>query len=106
MPATGSGVTPGPTDFLLAQAARAKSVRLSAALVFLRRMVSEIIVAFLGTLPLDQHPESKPFTPSTPAVGRTVSITPGGRAFIPDAPEPSVPGASGSAAAQDAVGEG
>jgi hypothetical protein len=26
-------------------------------------MVNEIIVAFLGTLPLDPHPESKPFTP-------------------------------------------
>jgi hypothetical protein len=26
-------------------------------------MVNEIIVAFLGTLPLDLHPESKPFTP-------------------------------------------
>jgi hypothetical protein len=26
-------------------------------------MVSEIIVAFLGTLPLDQQPESRPFTP-------------------------------------------
>jgi len=38
-------------------------VRLSAALVFLRRVVCEIIVAFLGTLPLDPLPESKPFTP-------------------------------------------
>jgi hypothetical protein len=26
-------------------------------------MVNEIIVAFLDTLPLDRHPESKPFTP-------------------------------------------
>jgi hypothetical protein len=26
-------------------------------------MVNEIIVAFLGTLPLDPHPESRPFTP-------------------------------------------
>jgi hypothetical protein len=26
-------------------------------------MVNEIIVAFLGTLLLDPHPESKPFTP-------------------------------------------
>ena len=26
-------------------------------------MVNEIIVVFLGTLPHDQHPESKPFTP-------------------------------------------
>jgi len=26
-------------------------------------MVNEIIVAFLGTLPHDQQPESKPFTP-------------------------------------------
>jgi hypothetical protein len=32
-------------------------------------MVNEIIVVFLGTLPLDRHPESKPFTPSAPAVG-------------------------------------
>jgi len=30
-------------------------------------VVNEIIVVFLGTLPLDRHPESKPFTPSTPA---------------------------------------
>jgi hypothetical protein len=44
-------------------------VRLSAALIFLRRVVFEIIVAFLGTLPLDQHPESKPFTPLPPTVG-------------------------------------
>jgi hypothetical protein len=29
----------------------------------LRRMVNEVIVAFLGTLPLDPHPESRPFTP-------------------------------------------
>jgi len=26
-------------------------------------MVNEIIVVFLGTLHLDRHPESKPFTP-------------------------------------------
>jgi hypothetical protein len=26
-------------------------------------MVNEVIVAFLGTLPLDPHPESRPFTP-------------------------------------------
>ena len=58
------GNAPGPTDFTLAQAARAKSVRLESALVFLRQMVNEIIVAFLGALPLDRHPESKPFTPS------------------------------------------
>jgi hypothetical protein len=31
-------------------------------------MVNEIIVAFLGTLPLDRHPESKPFTPLAAAV--------------------------------------
>jgi hypothetical protein len=30
-------------------------------------MVNEIIVAFLGTLPHDRHPESKPFTPSATA---------------------------------------
>ena len=40
-----------------------EAVRLSAALIGLRRMVNEIIVVFLGTLPLDRHPESKPFTP-------------------------------------------
>jgi len=34
-----------------------------AALIGLRRVVFEIIVAFLGTLPLDRRPESKPFTP-------------------------------------------
>ena len=58
-----SGDASGPTEFTLAQAARANSVRLVSALVFLRRVVCEIIVAFLGTLPLDLHPESKPFTP-------------------------------------------
>jgi hypothetical protein len=31
-------------------------------------MVNEIIVAFLGTLPLDQHPESRPFTPFAPVL--------------------------------------
>jgi hypothetical protein len=36
-------------------------------------MVSEIIVAFLGTLPLDLHPESKPFTP----LRRRVAAAPG-----------------------------
>jgi hypothetical protein len=35
-------------------------VRVLAALIFLRRVVCEIIVAFLGTLPLDPLPESKP----------------------------------------------
>jgi hypothetical protein len=36
-------------------------------------MVNEIIVAFLGTLPLDPHPESRPFTPfcaRLPGAGR------------------------------------
>ena len=46
------GRTPGLTDSLLAQAARAKSVRLEFALDFLQRMVNEIIVAFLGPLHL------------------------------------------------------
>jgi hypothetical protein len=32
----------------------------------LRRMVNEIIVAFLGTLLLMNHSESKPVTPSVP----------------------------------------
>jgi len=36
---------------------------LESALIGLRRVVFEIIVAFLGTLPLDRRPESKPFTP-------------------------------------------
>ena len=46
-----------------------EAVRLSAALIGLRRMVNEIIVVFLGTLPLDRHPESKPFTPFGAHVG-------------------------------------
>jgi hypothetical protein len=32
-------------------------------------MVNEIIVAFLGTLHLDPHPESKPFTPFSAPLG-------------------------------------
>jgi hypothetical protein len=31
-------------------------------------MVNELIVAFLGTLPLDPSPESKPFTPLSAGV--------------------------------------
>jgi hypothetical protein len=31
-------------------------------------MVNELIVAFLGTLPLDPFPESKPFTPLSAGV--------------------------------------
>jgi hypothetical protein len=31
-------------------------------------MVNEVIVAFLGTLPLAQHPESRPFTPFAPVL--------------------------------------
>ena len=69
MSATGSGNAPGPTASTWDQAARAteswvsEAVRDLAALIVLRRMVNELIVAFLGTLPHDQHPESKPFTP-------------------------------------------
>jgi hypothetical protein len=55
---------PGLTDLPSCyQAARAKSVRLSAALVGVQRMVNEIIVAFLGSLPLVNRPKSRPFTP-------------------------------------------
>src|SRR6478736_8210468 len=61
------GRTPGLTDSLLAQAARAKSVRLEFALDFLQRMVNEIIVAFLGPLHLTGQTLSKPITPE----GRT-----------------------------------
>ena len=45
------------------QAARAKSCCLLAALVRLQRVVNEIIVAFLGSLPLVERPKSRPFTP-------------------------------------------
>jgi hypothetical protein len=37
-------------------------------------MVNEIIVAFLGTLPLDPHPESKPFTPFCARLSGTVRV--------------------------------
>jgi len=37
-------------------------------------MVNELIVAFLGTLPHDLLPESKPFTPSATA---PVAVAPG-----------------------------
>jgi len=36
---------------------------LESALIRLRHVVNEIIVAFLDTLPLDRRPKSKPFTP-------------------------------------------
>jgi hypothetical protein len=38
-------------------------VRFSAALIGVQRMVNEIIVAFLGSLPLGTRPKSRPFTP-------------------------------------------
>ena len=57
------GETPGLTDSLLAQAARAKSARLLAAFIFLQRMVNEIIVAFLGPLHLTRLTLSRPITP-------------------------------------------
>src|SRR5690349_5529916 len=48
-------------------------------------MVNEIIVVFLGTLPLDRHPESKPFTPlRRPRDGHT-RVTPAVRRIIPGA---------------------
>jgi hypothetical protein len=74
-------------------------VRLSAALVVLRRMVNELIVAFLDTLPLDPSPESKPFTPpvrsplrlcSDPPVMRTSRCDDPSRCLLsPPAPRPS-----------------
>ena len=55
---------PGLTDSSSCyQAARAKSCCLGAALVGLQRMVNEIIVAFLGSLPLVNRPKSRPITP-------------------------------------------
>jgi hypothetical protein len=53
------------------RSAVAGTVRVLAALIFLRRVVNEIIVAFLGTLPLDPLPESKPFTPLPAGVAVT-----------------------------------
>ena len=50
-------------------------------------MVNEIIVVFLGTLPLDRHPESKPFTPLRRLNGDNTRITPGARRIIPDPPD-------------------
>jgi hypothetical protein len=50
-------------------------------------MVNEIIVVFLGTLPLDRHPESKPFTPLRRLSGGSIRITPGCRRIIPDPPD-------------------
>ena len=38
-------------------------MRLALALVFLQRMVNEIIAALLGPLPLPRRPKSKPITP-------------------------------------------
>ncbi len=84
-----SGNIPGPTATLPAQAARANAVRVSAALIFLRHLVNEIIVAFLGTLPLDLHPESKPFTPLPPAMAGPYSITRPGRRIIPAGQRPT-----------------
>jgi hypothetical protein len=43
-----------------------RGLLLRMALTYLRRMVNELIVAFLDTLPLDQCPKSKPFTPWSP----------------------------------------
>ena len=54
------GLTESPSCY---QAARASSCCLGAALVGLQRMVNEIIVAFLGSLPLVTRPKSRPFTP-------------------------------------------
>jgi len=38
-------------------------VRVLSALIGLRHMVHEISTEFLGPLPLNRHPKSKPFTP-------------------------------------------
>ena len=54
------GLTDSPSCY---QAARAKSCCVSAALIRLQRVVNEIIVAFLGSLPLVIRPQSRPFTP-------------------------------------------
>jgi len=54
------GLTESPSCY---QAARASSCCLGAALVGLQRMVNEIIVAFLGSLPLVTRPKSRPITP-------------------------------------------
>ena len=47
--------TTGLTDLALAQAARAKSVRLESALIGLRLMVCEIRTTVLDPLPLIRH---------------------------------------------------
>ncbi len=49
-------------------------------------MVNEIIVAFLGTLPLGPYPESKPFTPS-PAVWRRLQGNASGPTDHPGSPD-------------------
>jgi hypothetical protein len=55
------GNIPGPT---FAQRLGGESeLRLLSGSYWLRHMVNEIVVAFLGTLPLAHRPESKPFTP-------------------------------------------
>jgi hypothetical protein len=54
------GLTDSPSCY---QAARAKSCCVSAALIRLQRVVNEIIVAFLGPLPLVERPKSRPFPP-------------------------------------------
>jgi PIN domain len=46
-------------------------------------VVCEIIVAFLGTLPLDLHPESKPFTPLRRPYGGRTRVTRAGLRIIP-----------------------
>jgi hypothetical protein len=79
------GETPGLTDSLLAQAARAKSAGFLAAFIFLQRMVNEIIVAFLGPLHLTRQTLSRPITPvgTTSAsiiTSQRVEIFPVGRA--------------------------
>jgi hypothetical protein len=53
-------------------------------------MVNEIIVAFLDTLPLDRHPESRPFTPSLRRAAGCTRVTPRCRRIIPDRPTGAV----------------
>ena len=68
-----------------------EAVRLSAALIGVRRVVNEIIVVFLGTLPLDPLPESKPFTPLRRPCGGCTRVTPRGGRIIPDRPNGDSP---------------
>jgi hypothetical protein len=59
-----AGDEPGLTDLELAVRQRVRSQRdWSRRLCCLQRVVNELIVAFLGSLPLVIRPKSRPFTP-------------------------------------------